>query len=130
MVYKSNFGKLLSNIERNVKEEVKVQAAALENEARSLILEPKSGRWYGSHQASAPGEPWANWTGATRSSFFSTSKDNGFTGAFGATSPIALYLEFGTERIEPRPTFRVALANRRNDIIKGLAAALRNGTRL
>jgi hypothetical protein len=130
MVYKSNFGKLLSNIERNVRDEVKVQSAALENEARSLILEPKSGRWYGSHRASAPGEPWANWTGETRSTFFNEQRDGGFTGVFGATSPVAKYLEYGTERISPRPTFRPSLANRRNDIVKSLAAALRNGTRL
>lgn len=128
MAYKSYMAQALKRIEAEVKSEVVSQTAALDNENRSLIQDTKSGRFYGNHQASAPGEPWANWTGATRASFFTEQRNNGFTGVFGATSPIALYLEFGTERIEARPTQRVALGNRQQPILKGLAAALRRGT--
>lgn len=128
MAYKSNFAQILSKIENEVRGEVVVQTEALDTENRSLVQETKSGRFYGSHQASAPGEPWANWTGATRASFFTEQRDNGFTGVFGAASPIALHLEYGTNRIEARPTQRPALANRQQPILKGFAAALKRGT--
>jgi len=128
MSYKSNFAQIMNSIEAEIKGEIRVQSEILDNENRSLIQDTKTGRFYGDHQASAPGEPWANWTGTTRASFFTEQRDNGFTGVFGATSPIALYLEFGTERIAARPTQRVALSNRQQPIVRGLAAALKRGT--
>lgn len=134
MPYKSNFSAILNNIEREVREEIKVQAEALQTEAESLIREPKSGRVYmhpqpAPHTASAPGEPWANWTGATATTFEASTRDGGYTGVF-SSGGNSFHLEYGTQSIQPRPLHRPILANRRQPIINGLAAALRNGTRL
>lgn len=134
MPYKSNFAAILNNIEREVRSEVRVQAEALQTEAESLIREPKSGAVYfypqpAPHVSSAPGEPWANWTGATAATFQATTRDGGFTGVF-SSARHSVHLEYGTENIEPRPLHRPILANRRQPIINGLAAALRAGTRL
>lgn len=152
MVYKSNFGRLLSKIEGEVRGEVRVQVEALRSEAESLIMEPKSGRIYSHPKKPSPhvasssvggaseyggGEPWANWTGLLRTTFSTEVRDNGLTGSFmggGVRDPHSgsyystRMLEFGTSKVGPRPTFRVSLANRRGSIIQGLAAALKRGT--
>lgn len=141
MAYKSNFAKILNRIEAEVKGEVRVQVEALQTEAESLIREPKTGRVY-MHPQPAPhvasneeggtspaggGEPWANWTGATASTFEAGVRDNGFTGVF-SSSGVSFWLEYGTENMEPRPLHRPILDNRTQPILSGLAAALKRGT--
>lgn len=131
---KWNGAKILAKIENEVKEEVKAQAEFLLTEADSLIRESKSGRVYmhpqpAPHQSSAPGEPWANWTGATRATFKTEVRDNGLTGVFSTGGASVFWeAEFGTETKNARPLHRPTLANRRDPIIKGLALALRRGT--
>lgn len=133
MAYKSYMAQALKRIEAEVKSEVIIQSEALQTEAEALIREPKSGRVYmhpqpAPHTSSAPGEPWANWTGATAASFYTDQRNNGMTGVFGSTSLNALRLEVGTEKMDARPLFRPVLTNRQQSILKGLAAALRRGT--
>ncbi len=64
-----------------------------------------------SYQASAPGEPPAPRTGRLRQSFFLTVQP--VHGAFSAVIRTNVYyaddLEYGTERLDPRPFFRPAV---------------------
>lgn len=94
---------------------------SVRNEAISLILNaPKTGRVYQrrgvEHQASAPGEPPASDIGRLVNSI-RTSYDVGeLVGTVIASTAYAPHLEYGTQKIEPRPFMRPALASRRADI--------------
>lgn len=68
----------------------------------------KSGRFYGSHQASAPGEPPAKKTGELERSLFTrvTASDSLF---YGADAPYASFLEKGTDIMEARPYLSKAI---------------------
>ena len=65
---------------------------------------PKSGRMYGSHQASAPGQAPATETGTLESSI-TVEKIDAATVSVGTDSPYAAALEFGTIHIASRPNF-------------------------
>lgn len=126
--------KIISWIKREVKREVYRQTEAVRTEAVDLVLNTaKTGRVYRrnsvEHQASAPGEPFASDTGATLSQFDTDFRDNGFTGVFVARGENARRLELGTQKMEPRPFARPALANRKHDIEGGLREAVRRGVR-
>ena len=61
----------------------------------------KSGRVYGSHQASAPGEYSAPRTWGQHNSIDYQKTGSGFE--FGAGQPYSPYLEVGTRKMRPRP---------------------------
>jgi phage gpG-like protein len=81
--------------------------------AVKLVLKgPRTGRMYGDHQASAPGEPPALLTGALRNSITHTmpewDEDNAVTAEVGTSLVYAAILEWGgvagnNARILPRP---------------------------
>jgi HK97 gp10 family phage protein len=90
-------------------------------ELRRLILEtPKTGVMYGSHQASAPGEPPASETGRLILSFRVTTEldDVRPKVRVSTQSLYAKYLEYGTSRMAARPFMRPALATIRRDVLK------------
>lgn len=76
--------------------------------AKDLMSGPRHGRIYGTHQASAPGEPPAVDTGNLKNSIgvelVAKAKAIVFAAAEYASS-----LEFGTRRIAPRPFMRPAV---------------------
>ena len=65
---------------------------------------PKSGRMYGSHQASAPGQAPATETGRLESSI-TVEKIDANTVAVGTDNEYAQVLEFGGAHIAPRQNF-------------------------
>lgn len=91
-----------------------VAATALEalTDIRKAIQgPPKTGKLYPRgvngdkvHQASAPGEAPATDTGALVSSTYFTQPDS-MTAAIGSRLEYAFFLEFGTMKIEPRPSW-------------------------
>ena len=85
----------------------------LANAVDKILSPPKSGRIYKrrtvSHQASAPGEAPASDKGILAQSGRTEPADNGFTGVVKFSTLYAAALEFGTNRIEPRPYARPAL---------------------
>lgn len=85
------------------------------DEMRRLILdEAKTGKMYGSHQASAPGEAPANETGELVESFTAevdTSIKDKPTLIIGARADHATFLEYGTKFMAPRPFMRPAINN-------------------
>jgi hypothetical protein len=75
--------------------------------AKELIMTgPKTGRFYGLHQASAPGEPPANDTGRLAGSVgweFTTTRT---AIRIKADAVYAIQLEFGNSKMAPRPFLR------------------------
>jgi len=77
-------------------------ALRIEGTAKASMAEPKSGRIYGTHQASAPGEPPAIDTSALANSI-QRGAGKGATHVVYTNQEYALSLEFGSPRIAPRP---------------------------
>jgi phage gpG-like protein len=86
---------------------VRVQNVAV----RSIHKGPKTGRSYGRHKASAPGEAPATDTGALASSIARVSGKPG--AAVGTNLEYGKHLEFGTTNIKPRPWLFPALESQR-----------------
>jgi len=105
--------KLLQGAQRGIKD----GTLLLRQEVVSLIENTsKSGRVYGNHQSSAPGEPFASDTGeAVRQIDLSFSSD-GLTGYVDSKAEYGAALEFGTEKMEARPYMRPALQNKKAEI--------------
>lgn len=111
---------------------------SVRNEAITLILNsPKTGRVYRrrgvEHQASAPGEPPASDTGRLVGSIRTSYSESELAGTVTASTDYAAHLEYGTQRMEPRPFMRPALASRRDaierDIQREVARAVEEFTR-
>lgn len=68
---------------------------------KSISSGAKSGRRYGSHTSSAPGQSPANWTGKLLKSI-KVQKSKGIAFVY-ITAKYAEFLEFGTSKMRPRP---------------------------
>lgn len=139
-----NLGKIMGDIgdsgRRNVFKAIAIGAYAVQGEARKLITDrDKSGKTYTSskkspkvHQASAPGEAPANWTGKLRMGV-KVYTDEAQTTAYVAASAIedghdyAPNMELGTDdgRIAPRPFLRPAFNKFRSIINQSIKAAIK-----
>ena len=79
----------------------------LRNSALGILSGQRSGRMYGGHQASAPGEPPAAWTGAFRLSWQPETRVEGtvFVSSINTDISYAELLENGTPggQMAPRP---------------------------
>jgi len=84
----------------------------------SIQRDPKTGRVYGDHQASAPGQPPATDKGQlVRSITMSVEGTDGeVVGVIRASAPYAAALEFGTTKIAPRPYMQPGLESQRRKI--------------
>lgn len=96
-------------------------ANLIRNEVLRLILQtPKTGRIYRrrgvEHQASAPGEAPASDTGNLVRNITVEVDAPKLTAKVNSAAKYAAALELGTERMEPRPHMRVALANKRQEV--------------
>jgi HK97 gp10 family phage protein len=103
-------------------------------EATSLILEtPKTGRVYRRrgvvHQASAPGQAPASDRGRLVQSGRTQYDSATLTGTATWSTGYAGHLEFGTQKMEPRPYARPALANRREEIESDIADEVKDALR-
>lgn len=84
-------------------------AYLLEAEAKKQLEGSRSGRIYGEHQASAPGEAPATLTGNLKNTIVAEPEGDGtkrWVVAVGAEQGAGL--EFGTQKIAPRPFMRPA----------------------
>lgn len=119
---------------------VKTKAAASEGasaaadlliaEAKRLILNtPKTGRLYGNHQASAPGEPPANLTGHLVASFKKVQSTTGSVVSVRVTNTAkyAMFLEFGTRKMAARPFMRPAYTNVKDQMLRLIEQKFREG---
>lgn len=96
---------LMQKLDAAIERFVVKGAAYIEGELKASMAEPKSGRMYGSHRASAPGESPAvdtsNLTGSIQQIFPST-----LEAKIGTPVEYALYLETGTDRMAARPLWQ------------------------
>ncbi len=110
----NGIGVLIRKIEtRAVQQGIQSAGAAglvLESYLKVELSQPGSGRVYGTHRASAPGEPPAPDSGVLRGSVGIEQIPDG-TVRVAVSAPYAVALEFGApERgLQPRPFFRPAL---------------------
>lgn len=79
----------------------------------------RSGRMYGSHRASAPGEPPAARHNSRLTKGMRYTVRGDFQCEFGDTAPYGGYLEDGTEKMSPRPHISRTVREKRRDI-KGI----------
>lgn len=90
---------------------------------------PKTGRVYRrrgvEHQASAPGEAPASDTGRLVQSANTEHSVNPIQSDLNFGTEYAASLEFGTERMEPRPYARVSLQEEKENIVNGIADEIR-----
>ena len=102
--------------ERAIRAVVRATALKVEASAKEAIQRgPKSGRLYRTtnkrkmHRASAPGEAPATDTGALVSRIHSRVFGGGLEAAVSSNVSYAAYLEFGADRMAPRPYLAPAL---------------------
>jgi HK97 gp10 family phage protein len=111
--------KLLRNIEKakqaarkGAEKGVERARLAVQTTAKKKIQRgPKTGLWYGKHQASAPGEPPATDTGTLVRSI--ESKREELTAWVWTEEAYGKFLEFGTRHIAPRPWLTPAVEENR-----------------
>ena len=100
-------------------------------EAVRLVLKTaKTGKLYGEHRASAPGEPWASNTGFTVSQIkvhYETGDE--LTGRVSIDAEWGPYLELGTQKMAARPVLRPAIANTADDVQRIMQDAVNRAMR-
>ena len=116
---------LIPKIVNSAKQSIEDSNEVVLNEVRRLVLNtPKTGRIYRHpitglpHQASAPGEAFANMTGNALANTKTYKENGGLKGRITGEAEYAAYLELGTSRMAARPVFRPALANKTPEIIE------------
>lgn len=99
---KDDTPELMQKVQAAISRFVRKGAAHIEGQLKVSMAEPKTGRKYGKHVASAPGESPAvdssNLTGSISQIFPST-----LEAEIGTPVIYAPFLEDGTENIDPRP---------------------------
>lgn len=104
---------MIAGIQGKASKLVRRTAFAIEADIKTSMRGPKTGRIYGTHQASAPGESPAIDTGALINSI-STHIEDRLTATVSETSEYAPHLEFGTTTMAPRPHMSPAFEHARN----------------
>jgi len=103
-------------------------AHIVEAEMITLILRTqKSGRVYGNHQASAPGEPFASDSGRTVQGIHVKHQHGALRATVIASGENARRMELGTKRMKRRPFFLRAFMNKRKDMRAAIANAIKRG---
>ena len=96
---------------------------------RLIASPPKTGRLYRRrgvvHQASAPGEPPATDTGRLIQSGRAAHDAAELSGTATWSTAYAAGLEFGTQKMAPRPFARPALMNMRDEIVATVLAEIK-----
>lgn len=98
-INEAEFKKLINEASEITDDAAKKMA---ENMKKSILSGAKSGRTYGSHTASAPGQAPANETGALVRSI-KVEKNSKSESTVYVEQDYAVFLEYGTSKMRPRP---------------------------
>lgn len=110
MTVKMEPERLLTDIKQQFMRGVVKATEAVRTEAiRLIVYGEKTGRMYGKHRASAPGEAPASDTGYLVNSIRTRYDVVALTGTVVVGAEYGRFLEFGTQNMEPRPFLRPAL---------------------
>jgi phage gpG-like protein len=93
---------LIERLRDAVADAVEDTAREIETNIKVGMMEPHSGRWYGKHQASAPGEMPAIDTSALVNSI-QVEPEGDLTQVVYTNQEYAVHLEYGTVRMAARP---------------------------
>jgi HK97 gp10 family phage protein len=113
--------------EKERKKAIKRVALAIAADAvRSIQRGPKTGREYGKHRASSPGEPPASDTGNLARSVTVSDLTGEGEAVISVRAPYAAALEFGTDdgKILERPFLRPAVERHKDELIEALKEAI------
>jgi HK97 gp10 family phage protein len=91
----------------------------------SIDRGPKSGRIYGKHQASAPGQPPATDSGGLVKSISWRTFNRGLSAETGSNIFYAPFLEDGTSKMDPRPWLRPAYEKYADDVVDEVTDVLK-----
>lgn len=97
--------KIVAQVEAELPSRAIRAANALMNAKNEVLRGQRSGKMYGNHQASAPGEAPANWSGHLRGSSFTPLTDDAHLPGIMSNAQYADWLENGTPggQMAPRP---------------------------
>lgn len=106
-----------------IEDAISEEMAEIEADVKLAMAEEKHGRWYGDHQASAPGESPAvdssDLTESIKHQLLSTTE-----GVVGTNVEYAPALEYGTSRMAARPFFTPAAERAQKRFLERVARAL------
>jgi HK97 gp10 family phage protein len=93
---------------------------------RSMAMETKSGRHYRGNprRSSAPGEPPARQTGFLIATLDIVDEPDRLAARVNAGADYAAALEFGTQKMAPRPFLRAALINKQKEVEDTINASI------
>lgn len=125
-------GRVMQRLNTAAKKGVNRAGKLVLKEMRRLMLEePKSGKMYGTHRASAPGEPPASETGRMVASFRSEKIELADKPGvkIEVKVPYFKYTEQGTKFMKPRPLLETTIRNLRGrlekEIVREIAQVLK-----
>lgn len=122
--------KLSEDYRRELKASLTAAAMSIDNDAKQSIQRgSKTGRWYGNHRASAPGEAPATMTGRLVNSIEFDVDDQTLEAVIGTNLDYGRYLELGTVDIAPRPWLFPAFEQNRDRFIRDVVTRLNSATR-
>jgi len=130
---KAEIKRIGKEAEQGVANAVKATALEVISDVKKRIQRgPKSGRTYTrgnvSHTASAPGQAPATDTGALASSAYFTQSSK-LSATIGSRLAYSAYLEFGTVRIKPRPSWTPAVEAAAPKLQKRIETAIRKAAK-
>jgi len=130
---KAEIKRIGKEAEQGVANAVKATALEVISDVKKRIQRgPKSGRTYTrgnvSHTASAPGQAPATDTGALASSVYFTQSSK-LSAVVGSRLAYSAYLEFGTVRIKPRPSWTPAVEAAAPKLQKRIETAIKKAAK-
>lgn len=104
-IVENRFPEIARQLRREASAAVRAECFEIEADIKAQMSGTKSGRIYGAHQASAPGEAPAVDEGALIGSVMTEASPGSTSGYVYTDKDYALHLEFGTVHIAPRPAW-------------------------
>lgn len=102
----NRFPQIAAQLRTEASKAVRVTAFEVEADIKQAMTGgPKTGRAYGDHQASSPGQAPAVDVGTLINSIVTDAKPGALTATVYTPVEYAPHLEFGTVRMEPRPAW-------------------------